>query len=110
MLDTNTQPALPLLLAALVLLATTQAIRAQVVEERTTVENGMMTVCGNGEGMQACRDRNGMTYEEEIRGPDIQAESSDELAAQAARIRNEPPEELEKTISEMERGEVPDGY
>ena len=102
-------PATQNLFAALLLLASL-VTHAQVVEERTTVENGMATVCGNGEGMQPCRDRNGMTYEEEIRGPDIQAESSDELAAQAERIRNESPEELKETISEMEQGTEPDGW
>jgi len=86
---------------------------AQVVQERAervTERNGVYEVCGNGEGMSACRDRNGLTYDEETRGPDVQAETNDELANQAARIRNESPEELNATISEMEQGVEPDGY
>ncbi|MEE4193506.1 MAG: hypothetical protein V2I66_18145 [Halieaceae bacterium] len=97
-------------LLAVLLLATGLTSHAQVVEEREIERNGMYTVCGNAEGMQPCRDRNGMTYEEEMHGPDIQAESSDELAAQAERIRNESPEELEETIKEMEQDHEPDGY
>lgn len=97
-------------LAALTALLASLPCQAQVVEERITERNGLYTVCGNGEGMQPCRDRNGMTYAEEMHGPDIQAESSEELAEQAERIRNESPEELEATITELEQGHEPDGY
>jgi hypothetical protein len=97
-------------LAALAALLVSLSSQAQVVEERVTERNGMYTVCGNAEGMQPCRDRDGMTYEEEMHGPDIQAESSEELAEQAARIRDESPEELEATITELEQGHEPDGY
>jgi len=59
-----------------------------------------------GEGLAHCRDINGETYEEEVAGPDVEAESNSELAGQAAKIRNESPEELRETITEMEN----DGY
>jgi len=75
---------------------------AQVVEERTTVVNGVYETCGVGEGLAPCRDINGETYEEEIAGPDVEAETNSELADQAAKIRNESPEELLQTITEME--------
>jgi hypothetical protein len=35
-------------------------------------------------------------------GPGFKAEEDEKMAGQAARIRNESPEELEKTISELE--------
>ena len=79
-----------------------------VVEERVTYENGAVKVCGEGDGLEACRDANGQTYAEEVRGPDIATESDDELAAEAARIRAESPAELNKTIGEMEQGYNPD--
>ena len=99
-------------LAALAALLASLSSHAQVevTSERITERNGLYTVCGNGEGMQPCRDRAGETYEEEMHGPDIQAEGSEELAEQAERIRNESPEELEATITEMELGHEPDGY
>jgi hypothetical protein len=79
-----------------------------VVEERVTVENGAVKVCGEGDGLDACRDANGQTYAEEARGPSIDSESDDALAAEAARIRAESPAELNKTIKTMEQGYNPD--
>ena len=79
-----------------------------VVEERITNENGFIETCGEGAGLSPCRDINGQTYDEEVRGPSIDSESTDELAAEAARIRNQSPEELEQTISELEQGINPD--
>jgi len=79
-----------------------------VVEERITNENGFIETCGEGAGLSPCRDINGETYDEEVRGPGIDSESTDELAAEAARIRHESPEELEQTIGELEQGINPD--
>jgi len=79
-----------------------------VVEERITNENGFIETCGEGAGLSPCRDVNGETYDEEVRGPSIDSESTDELAAEAARIRHESPAELEQTIGEMEQGINPD--
>jgi hypothetical protein len=97
------------LLGLLGLLGVAVSSQAQEVEsERVTEENGVVVnVCGTGEGMQPCRDADGQTYAEELRGPDIQAESDSELAAQAAKIRNESPEDLDRTITEMEEGSEP---
>ena len=61
-----------------------------------------------GDGLAPCRDENGETFQEEIKGPDIDSESTDELANEAARIRNESPEQLQQTIGEMEQGINPD--
>ncbi len=79
-----------------------------VVEERVTIDNGAVKACGEGAGLQPCLDANGQTYEQEVHGPSINNESEEELAAGAARIRAESPAELNKTISEMERGYNPD--
>ena len=54
-----------------------------LVEERITNENGFLKACGTGDGLSPCRDANGETYAEEIKGPDIDSESTDELAAEA---------------------------
>ena len=78
-----------------------------IVEERTTVVNGVYESCGTGEGMPACRDINGETYGEEIKGQTLESETNGELAADAAHIRNESPEELERTIRDLEDGVHP---
>ncbi len=79
-----------------------------IVEERVTVENGAVSVCGEGDGLDPCLDANGQTYSQEVHGPGIDDESESALAAEAARIRAQSPEELEKTIKEMEEGYNPD--
>jgi len=79
-----------------------------ILEERVTVEGGAVKVCGEGDGLDPCLDANGQTYAQEVKGPGIDDESESELAAEAARVRAESPEELNKTISEMEKGYNPD--
>lgn len=81
-----------------------------LVEERVTEENGLYETCGEGAGLSPCRDINGQTYDEEVRGPSIDSESTDELAAEAARIRHESPEQLQQTIGELEQGVNPDDH
>ena len=78
------------------------------VEERVIYEGGAVSVCGGGDGLSPCLDANGQTYSQEIHGPDLNNESDDELAAEAARIRAEPPEGLRETIGDMEQGYNPD--
>jgi hypothetical protein len=75
----------------------------RVDEERITERDGVISECGVGEDLPLCRDAEGFTYEEELEGPDVQAETNDELASDAAKIRNESPEELEKTITDLEQ-------
>lgn len=88
-------------------LAVTVASQAQIVEERVTEENGIVTTCGEGGGLNPCRDVNGATYDEEIRGPSVKSETSSQLAEEAARLRNESPEEFEDSIEAMEQGYQP---
>ena len=97
-------------LAALSFWAMSLQVQAQsgIVEERVSNENGFIQACGEGAGLSPCRDINGETYDEEVRGPSINQESTDELAAEAAHIRQESPAELEKTIGELEQGINPD--
>jgi hypothetical protein len=78
------------------------------VEERITVENGAVKVCGEGAGLDPCLDANGQTYAQEVKGPGIDDESDSELEAEAARIRAETPEQLNETIKEVEQGYNPD--
>ena len=81
-----------------------------LVEERVSNEGGFIQACGEGAGLSPCRDINGQTYDEEVRGPSIDSESTDELAAEAARIRHESPEQLQQTIGELEQGVNPDDH
>ena len=105
----TTPAAICLLTAFIVCMPITVAwSQSGLVEERVTNENGFIKTCGVGDGLSPCRDLNGETYEEEIKGPDIDSESTDELAAEAKRIRNESPEQLNHTISELEQGINPD--
>ena len=89
-------------LLALSLLCTSTSGLSQIVEERVTERNGVYEACGVGEGLSACRDVNGETYEDETGPRDVKLLTDDKMAAEAARIRNESPAELEATISEME--------
>lgn len=79
-----------------------------IAEERVTVENGLVEVCGEGEGLDPCLDANGQTYSQEVHGPGIDDESESTLATEAANIRAESPKQLDQTISEMEKGYNPD--
>jgi hypothetical protein len=97
----------PILLLACLPLQLANA-QSGLVEERITQENGFIDTCGEGAGLDPCRDVNGETYDEEVRGPNINMESDDELAAEAARVRHESPEELQKTIGKLEQGVNPD--
>ncbi len=89
-------------LAALFLLCASTSALSQIVEERVTERNGVYEACGVGEGLSACRDYNGETYEDETGPRDVKLLTDDKMAAEAARIRNESPAELEATITEME--------
>ncbi|OUS18201.1 hypothetical protein A9Q88_01410 [Gammaproteobacteria bacterium 50_400_T64] len=82
--------------------------QSSVVEERVINESGIIHTCGRGGGLSACRDFNGETYDQEINGPSMDSESMDEIMAEAARIRNESPEELSRTIRDLELGINPD--
>jgi len=89
------------LLLSLILALTACAGNGDVVEERISDEDGVISVCGNQPGMAECRDARGETYEQELQyTPD---ESDRELAAEAETVRSEDPEALDRTITEMEQ-------
>jgi hypothetical protein len=89
-------------LLALSLLCASSPGLSQIVEERVSERNGVYETCGVGEGLRACRDYNGETYEEEMGPRDVKLLTDDKMAAEAAKIRNESPAELEATITAME--------
>ncbi len=88
----------------LMLLLASCAGSGGIVEERIEERNGFYTACGQGAGLSPCQDSNGETFLQELDNID---NSTDEeydaaLEAQAAEIRSESPEELEKTIEALE--------
>lgn len=74
----------------------------EVYEERVTYDHGVAHECGEGTGLSPCRDASGETYAEELDPNYIELESNEELEKSSAKIRNESPEELEKTIEGLE--------
>ena len=72
--------------------------------ERIDEQSGFYTVCGQGVGLSPCRDGNGETFSQELNDTrDLTNEEANAaLEAQAAEIRSESPEELEKTIEALE--------
>jgi len=89
------------LLLSLTLVLAACAGSGDVVEERFSDEDGVISVCGDQPGMAECRDARGETYDQELEyTPD---ESNKELAEEAATIRKEDPKELDHTITEMEQ-------
>lgn len=72
----------------------------EVQGERVTLENGVIHVCGEGDGLPECRDYNGETYSENL---EYKEPTDQQLESEAAKVRSESPEELERTISEMEQ-------
>ena len=78
----------------------------QIYEERITERNGIAYACGEGPGLEPCRDANGETYEQELNQDGyVGLEGNAELEADAERIRNETPEEAERTTEELEEAQ-----
>ena len=73
---------------------------SEVEGERVTVENGLVSVCGEGNGLPECRDYNNLTYSENL---EYKAPTDDQMEKEASKVRSESPQELEKTISELEQ-------
>lgn len=82
------------------LLITGCAGSSDVEGERVTVENGIVNVCGEGNGLPECRDYNNLTYSENLK---YKAPTDQQMEKEASKVRTESPEELEKTISELEQ-------
>ena len=78
------------LLAALFLLCASTSALSQIVEERVTERNGVYEACGVGEGLSACRDVTGETYEDETGPRDVKLLTDDKMAAEATSRRGIP--------------------
>ena len=67
----------------------------QVYEERITESHGIVEACGEGAGLDPCRDASGETYAEEM-DPEskLRTESNEEMAEESARLRGETNEEF----------------
>jgi len=88
-------------LALTVAILSACAGNTEVEGERVTVQNGMVTnVCGEGGGLQECKDYNNRTYSENL---EMKEPTDKQMAGEAAKVRSESPEELERTISELEQ-------
>ena len=91
----------------LVYLALTVAIlsacagNTEVEGERVTVQNGVVTnVCGEANGLPECTDYNNRPYSENL---EMKEPTDKQMVGEAAKVRSESPEELERTISELEQ-------
>jgi hypothetical protein len=74
----------------------------EVYEERVTYEHGVAHECGVGPGLSPCRDASGETYADELDPNYVGLDSNEELRESSTEIRNESPEELERTIKGLE--------
>jgi hypothetical protein len=82
-------------------LLTACAGNSEVTGERVTLEpSGAVEVCGEGNGLPECRDYNNLTYGE---NEEYNAPTDKQMEEEAAKVRQESPEQLERTISELEQ-------
>lgn len=66
-----------------------------VVEERVTDDNGVISACGQGDGLSACKSYQG-------------AVSNQQMEDEAAQIQNETPAEVEDSVEVL--ADTPDDY
>lgn len=78
---------------------------SDVVEEETVDDDGIVETCGEGDGLNPCRDADGETWKHADDPDYIKLDSTQQLEQSSAEIRNESPKELEKTIEAIEAGE-----
>ena len=79
---------------------------SDVVEEETVVDpGGIVEECGDGPGLDPCRDADGETYKHAVDPDYIKTDSTQQLEKSSAEIRDESPKELEKTIQQIEDDE-----
>jgi hypothetical protein len=92
-------------MAMLLLGAGSLARAGDVVEEETVDDNGIVEECGEGAGLNPCRDADGETWKHADDPDYIKEDSTQALEQSSAQIRNESPKELEKTIEQIEAHE-----
>lgn len=78
-----------LLMPALLCLSLMGCDGSNVVEERITDDNGVISTCGQGDGLSACKSFQGAT-------------SNQQMTDEANQIRNESPAEVEQSIELLE--------
>jgi hypothetical protein len=79
----------PLLVLSLLCLPLFGCDSNNVVTERITDNNGVISACGEGDGLSACKSFEGTA-------------SNQEMSAEAKQIRNESPAEREESIELLE--------
>jgi hypothetical protein len=79
----------PLLVLSLLCLPLFGCDSNNVVAERITDNNGVISACGEGDGLSACKSFEGTA-------------SNQEMSAEAKQIRNESPAEREESIELLE--------
>jgi hypothetical protein len=76
-------------------------VYAEIEEARIDVHNTVPEVCGDGGGLNPCRDVDGETFEQEL---DVNTtpglDSNQQLEAQVEKLKHE---SLEREIEELER-------
>ena len=91
---------------AVMLLVGAAGVRAGDAEAETVVEpDGVVETCGQGDGLNPCRDAEGETWKHDDDPDYIKLDSTQQLEQSSAEIRNESPQELEKTIQQIEDDE-----
>lgn len=73
-----------------------------VVEETTVDDDGVVETCGEGDGLNPCRDADGETYNHADDPNYIKLDSTQQLEQSSEQIRDESPKDLEKTIQQIE--------
>jgi hypothetical protein len=79
----------PLLMLPLLCLPLLGCDSNNVVAERITDDNGVISACGEGDGLSACKSFQGTA-------------SNQEMTDEAKQIRNESPAEVEESIELLE--------
>jgi hypothetical protein len=78
---------------------------SDVVEEESVDDDGVVETCGEGDGLNPCRDADGETWKHADDPDYIKEDSTQQLEKSSAQIRDESPKELEETIEQIEDGE-----
>jgi hypothetical protein len=82
------------------------AFADDIVEEEETVSpDGVVETCGQGDGLNPCRDADGETWKHADDPDYIKVDSTQQLEQSSAAIRAEDPKELERTIQQIEDDE-----
>ena len=96
----------PVSILAVALILVAGHVRAEdVVEETTVDDDDTVEECGNGPGLQPCRDAEGETWKHADDPDYVKLDSTQQLEKSSQQIRDESPKELEQTIQQIEDDE-----